>query len=218
MIDIGTAGAKSGLRSTFTVDPGFRGQLGGYNLKILGASRDTVYTLDEEFRLSGFNTSFRKTAQRLGGRLWLRGYGLGFPVLEGFSGFYAEHYGKVYGRCLAEGETHAAVYGFATPRVYLWYKESVKPLREGVGLIVNHRRLRSIKVSEAPSFDPNRHLSPDELVLQCCHCDRVRNYLEKELWEWVPDLPVEPTIQLSHGLCPHCLDTYYGDLLPSGQE
>ena len=32
-------------------------------------------------------------------------------------------------------------------------------------------------------------------------------------WEWLPDLSGVPDLELSHGLCPHCLDTYYGDLL-----
>jgi len=205
---------RSRSRSGFTVDRGFRAHLIGFNLSRLGASRDTVYVVDKELQIRGFNHTFERSARRLDDRDWLRHYGLGFPVLEGFTSFYGDHYGRIYLRCLAEGVSHTAVYGCATPLAFRWYRESVKPLAGGAGLLITHRLLASTRRSEAPCFDQKVHRNADGLVLQCCHCERIRNIELENRWEWLPDLPADLELGLSHGLCPHCLDTYYGDLIP----
>lgn len=200
-------------RSAFVVDPDYRARLGGCDLTRFGRSRDTIYVLDSQLRMRGYNASYARVARRIGGRPWLRSYGLGFPVLEGFTGFYAEHYGRVYRHCLAEGAPYAAVYGCATPESFGWYREAVSQLATGDGLLVRHQLLESIERDEAADYDERAHRNDDGLVLQCCHCERVRDNRRPDAWEWLPDLRAIPDLELSHGLCPHCLDTYYGDLL-----
>ncbi|MEZ5278704.1 MAG: PAS domain-containing protein [Opitutaceae bacterium] len=204
-----------GNRSTFTVDPEFRDHLLGYRLGRLGESLDSVYVLDRDFRIRGMNAAYRKAALRAGGRKWLRRYGLGFPVLEAFMGFYAEHYRRIYHRCLEDGRPYGALYGGEAGRVYRWYRETIQPLHDRSGLLVTHHLLQTIRRSEASRFQPEVHRSSDGLVLQCCHCQRVRNCLKSGLWEWLPDLALAcPDSDISHGLCPRCVDAYYRDFLP----
>lgn len=204
---------SSHSRAAFTVAPDFRACLSGCDLARLGASRDIVFAVDRELRLCGYNAAYARSARRLGGRRWLQRYGIGFPLLEGFTGFYAEHYARVYRRCLVEEMPYAALYGCATPQSFGWYRESVSPLGKGEGLLITHHLLESIRRSAAVSFDPRVHRGEDGLVLQCCHCERIRNNGRKNQWDWLPDLKDGPDMDISHGLCPHCLDTYYGDLL-----
>lgn len=206
---------KSGHnQSGFTMDAEFAACMAGCNLPRLGASRDIVFAVDKQLRLRGYNAAYARSARRLGGRRWLQRYGLGFPLLEGFTGFYAEHYERVYSRCLNEEMPYAALYGCATPKSFGWYRESVSPLAKGDGLLITHHLLELTRRSAAAVYDEKVHRGEDGLVLQCCHCERIRNYARKNHWDWLPDLPADPGLELSHGLCPHCLDTYYGDLLP----
>ena len=206
---------KSGRnRPGFTVDPSFSNFMSGCNLPRLGASRDIVLALDKQLSLRGYNAAYARSARRLGGRRWLQRYGVGFHVLEGFTGFYAEHYERIYRRCLTEDMPYAALYGCATPQFFGWYRESVTPLGSGDGLLVTHHLLELIRRNAASSFDQELHRGEEGLVLQCCHCERIRNAGGDNLWDWVPDLPDDLGLDVSHGLCPQCLDTYYGDLLP----
>lgn len=201
-------------QSGFIVAPDFADCLSGSNLIRLGASRDTVLAVDKELILRGYNAAYVRSARRLGGRRWLQRYGLGFRLLEGFTGFYAEHYERIYSRCVMEELPYAAVHGCATPKFFGWYRESVSVLGKGDGLLITHRLLELTRRSAAAVFDEKLHRGEDGLVLQCCHCERIRNYGGKNRWEWLPELPKELGLEVSHGLCPHCLDTYYGDLLP----
>ena len=204
-------------RSRFTTDPAFREHLSGCNLRWLGASRDTVYVLDRRFRLRGYNETYRRLGMAEGGKGWMRRHGLGFPVFEGFSGFYADHYRRTYLRCLETGESHGALHGGATPVDYRWYRETVRPLGRRAGLLITHHLLQTIPVADAARYDPEEHRSADGLVLKCCHCSRVRNCRKPGYWEWLPGLETQVDEELSHGLCPRCLNTYYREFLPPGR-
>lgn len=209
-----TGRLKPPLGERFSVEGSFREHLSGCNLVRLGASRDTVYALDRDLRIRGYNDAFHKLGLREGGRGWLRRHGLGSSVLEVFSGFYAEHYGRVYRRCLETGESHGALYGGPTPTDYRWFRETVRPLSERAGLLIRHHLLQVVPIAEANRYDADVHRSRDGLVLLCCHCQRVRNCRRSDLWEWVPNLKTQVDEELSHGICPRCLDTYYREFLP----
>jgi hypothetical protein len=196
----------------FTVDPTFRHYLTGYDLRRLGASRDTVYLLDETLCIRGFNSEYVRFARRNGGRDLLRHYGLGAAVLEGFTAFYAAHYRSVYQRCLDEKRPYTAVYGSPSSRAFRRFRQTVEPLETGIGLLVSHRLIESLVCSETDRFDPQVHLSPDGLILKCCHCHRVRNHRVRSCWDWLPGGTVAAGHETSHGICPQCLDTYYSVL------
>jgi hypothetical protein len=130
-------------------------------------------------------------------------------------GFYADHYRRIYARCLLTRRPFGSIYGGASPRSYRWYRETVQPLHDGSGLLVTHHLLQALPRTEAGRYDAGVHRNPDGLVLQCCHCGRVRNERKPGLWEWLPELEDDcPEDAISHGICPRCLDTYYQDLLP----
>ncbi|RKX33163.1 MAG: hypothetical protein DRP71_10840 [Verrucomicrobia bacterium] len=196
----------------FTVDPIFRSRLAGYDLRRLGASRDTIYLLDAALCIRGFNSEYERFARRNGGRSLMRHYGLGAAVLDGFTAFYAAHYRDVFRRCLDERRPYSKVHVSSSPRAFRRYRETIEPLREGLGLLVSHRLVETMVRSEAGSFDPLVHLSPDGLILQCCHCHRIRNHRLKGRWDWLPDETDDSRFGVSHGLCPQCLNTYYPNL------
>ena len=150
----------------FTVDPIFRHHLTGYDLRRLGASRDTVYLLDEGLCIRGFNSEYVRFARRNGGRDLLRHYGLGAAVLEGFTAFYAAYYRSVYQRCLDENRPYSTVYGSPSSRAFRRFRQTVEPLDTGIGLLVSHRLIESLVCSETDRFDPQVHLSPDGLILK----------------------------------------------------
>jgi hypothetical protein len=67
----------------FTVAPIFRCQLGGYNLRLIGASWDTIYLLDAALCIRGYNAEYERFALRNGGVGMLRRFGLGSYVIGG---------------------------------------------------------------------------------------------------------------------------------------
>lgn len=196
----------------FTVDPIFRCHLAGYDLRRLGASRDTVYLIDAAFCVRGFNAEYVRFARRNGGQDLLRQYGLGAAVLEGCTDFYAAHYRAIYRRCLDEQRPYSNVYASPSPRAFCRFRETVEPLRGGLGLLVSHRLVESLVRSEAAGFDPRIHLSPDGLILKCCHCHRIRNHGVNGRWDWLPGQTGASRHETSHGLCTQCLNTYYSVL------
>jgi len=206
---IGRKPIRTRRACVFTVDPSFSAQLTGYDLSRLGASRNTIYLLDDALCLRGFNAEYERFARRNGGRNLLRRYGLGAAVLEGFTSFYAAHYRRIYRRCLEGHRVYTNVYACSSPRAFRRIRETAEPLKGGAGLIVSHRLIESVARSGAKPFSPGVHLSPDGLILQCCHCQRIRNYGKPRQWDWLPE---PPPLDISHGLCPQCMDTYYCEL------
>ena len=201
---------------SFTVDPIFRCHLAGYDLRRLGASRDTIYLLDAALRIRGFNAEYVRYARRNGGRGLLQRYGLGAAVLEGFTAFYAAHYRDVFRACLDERRPCSNFCFVSSVRAFGRFRQTIEPLKNGNGLLVSHRLVESTVRSEAKGFDPLVHLSGDGLVLRCCHCDRIRNHQMKGRWDWLPDEAGDPRYETSHGICPQCRDTYYPSLATAG--
>jgi hypothetical protein len=47
------------------------------------------------------------------------------------------------------------------------------------------------------------------VLVACSHCRRFRSPSEPRSWHWVPDYVRNPPQNVSHGLCPVCLEHYY---------
>jgi len=171
-----------------------------------------VYLLDAAFCLRGFNAEYERSARRNGGGDLLRPYGLGAAVLEGLSAFYAAHYRDIFRRCLDQRRPYSKVYVSSSRRAFRRFRQTIEPVRNGIGLLVAHRLIESVVRSAAENFDPLVHLNPDGLVLRCCHCRRIRNHWVKGRWDWLPDGVDESRYDTSHGICPQCLNTYYSSL------
>ncbi|MDZ7826889.1 MAG: hypothetical protein U5R48_13845 [Gammaproteobacteria bacterium] len=57
--------------------------------------------------------------------------------------------------------------------------------------------------------EPASYLDEHGLLHQCAHCRRMANQTEPARWDWVPAWVEAPPPNLSHGICPLCLEYYF---------
>ena len=51
--------------------------------------------------------------------------------------------------------------------------------------------------------------SAEGVLVQCCHCRRVRRIEEPMVWDWVPAWLTAGPEGTSHGLCEPCVGFHY---------
>lgn len=52
------------------------------------------------------------------------------------------------------------------------------------------------------------YVDGNELISMCSHCRRTQR-TDDGSWEWVPACVAEQADEVSHGLCPVCLEYHY---------
>lgn len=195
----------------FTVETYFYSQVAHLSLRQLGESADTMYLVDDRFRLRGYNTAFTRFAHQNGALELLRRHPLGSDILSAIADSQlVAFYRELFRRCLREHHSVHHRYECSSPDLFREYYQSIYPLPGGAGLLFTNHLIRT---GDHPG--PRRELSQIHLdefgrIVQCGHCRKVRDHSSvDEKWDWVPSLLHQEPDNLSHHLCPACLDHYY---------
>jgi len=86
------------------------------------------------------------------------------------------------------------------------------PSGELAGLSAVYTMLREAPISESyppVARDAGRYRAANGLIRQCSCCRRVRDPGEPNAWDLVPALVVSRHPDVSHGICPVCVELHY---------
>jgi hypothetical protein len=186
-------------------------------LDVLERARDTSFALSEPLDIIYCNSAWDRFAQENGGSQEMQGRSvisknlLDFvtPELRGF-------YSSLFARARAIGQPVDHDYECSTASAFRLYRMRVYPLAPGHGFVV----LNSLRVEhphDRIARPPDDAIYTDSagLMHMCANCRRTRRTSPSppDVWDWVPTYLDRNLANVSHGICPVCLEYYYGPFI-----
>jgi hypothetical protein len=176
-------------------------------LATLESSEAVIYATDPELRLIYANPGWDRFATTNGAphlvRTQLRREG----VLEVIRGPLREFYGDRFAEALRTSKPVEHAFECSSADVRRNFQMRILPLRNNGLLVIN-----SLTAEEATPLgrvgNPEEYLDENRLINMCSHCRRTQR-MDNGVWEWVPAFVKHQPADVSHGLCPVCLEYHY---------
>ncbi len=173
-----------------------------------------VYALDADLRILYCNAAWSEFASANKGETANAGSVLGTPVLEAMSEPLKSFYKSAFGEVRQTGQPWEKCYECSSPELFRRFRMRVRFLPEWDILLVSSSL--ELEYPHGPGrqsrvFDPAFHQNRDGFVAMCSSCRRTRQ-AGRELWDWVPELVEKMPRNVTHGLCPVCLDYFLGTI------
>ncbi len=166
----------------------------------------TTYVVSPERTLVRFNPAWAQFARANHGEhvltQWPRHSSLLAAIPEVLRAFYVTHFAAA----CRTGERWEHDYECSSDQVYRRFRMTAYPF--GDFLVVSHALLVERAHDRQASAAGDGYLH-DGVVVMCSHCRLVRRAPPATAWDWVPELVAAMPENVSHGLCPPCLEYYY---------
>lgn len=183
-------------------------------LDVLERARDTSFALSEQLDITYCNSAWDRFAQENGGNLELQGRNVISKNLLAFvAAELRDFYNGLFARARAIGQPVDHDYECSSAPIFRLYRMRVYPLAPDHGFVV----LNSLRVEHphdriARPPDDAVYTDSAGLMHMCANCRRTRraNPSLPQVWDWVPSYLDRTLSNVSHGICPVCLEYYYG--------
>lgn len=189
--------------------------LADFNKDSLANHNDPIVGLWPDFRMAYFNPAWFVFARDNDGepvitRDWTLGRSIMDAVPDTLKGFYR----RAWRTCLSTGIAWSHDYECSSAGLYRLFHQRVYPLGRGEGLLVVHSQRQesphAAKDRPESDFASSHYVDRNGFVHQCANCRRIENLTKRpNRWDWVPTLVETPHAQVSHSICPICLDFYH---------
>lgn len=193
-------------------DSNFAELLKNYFPERLLTSEDTIYGLRPDLTLSYFNEGWTQFARDNGGepaisRDWPIGRNFQEAIPLELRPFFEVHFEK----CLDEHCPWDHQYDCSSPSKCRRFLMRAYPLKSGQGiLVVNSPIYESGSNCEASEIDEEQYRTAEGLIIQCCHCRRIRRRSTKKAWDKISEWATHFPRNTSHGVCEPCFGHFYG--------
>jgi hypothetical protein len=180
----------------------------------LESDPSVIYALDADFRIRYCNAAWDAFALANGGAQWVRGNVKGRNLFEFVSGGLADYYKRSFAEVLRTGKPWHTAYECSSAEAERRFTMHVHPTSGTKGLLVvnslvvqhPHRRKTADAIRTV-------YREPSGQIVMCSNCRRTRRAGSGGVWDWVPAFVASHLPEVSHGLCPPCLECYYPGLL-----
>ncbi len=196
-----------------------------FTLQHLDAHPGSIYALDPDGRIVFVNSGWETFARDNGGQPGIaERWGVGSNYFDALAPALAAFYRKLFVRVPGFGGTLIPTsheYECSSATLYRRFAMSIYALPRQLGHVVVNSLL--VERPHDPERTPHAPLDAayvdhNGLIHQCAHCRRVRHLRDTGRWDWVPDWVEHPQPNVSHGLCPVCMDYYSLDSATHGIE
>ncbi len=187
----------------------FNDLLAPFDVAALDDEPSAVYGVTEDLRLCYMNPAWHSFA-RANGAAWSDGaWGIGARIIDATPAALWPAYERLFDQARANRVVVDHEYECSSPTTFRWFRMRVHPCASGAFLIVNTLLRISDHVHPSmPAVDAS-YRNGKGLIVQCCHCRRVRWDGPPTRWDWVPDYVASPPRGTSHGICRMCFDSHY---------
>jgi hypothetical protein len=179
----------------------------------LDASPLISYVLNSSYRIVYCNAAWDRFATENGAPELTQGAVLGTDFRRTLGGDLLPFYLQAIDQVAQTGAVWEWVYECSSPELFRKFQMRVQPLQKAGWLVTNAR------VVERPHIDAvraslNDYASEYDLITICSNCRRSRRIDRPTEWDFVPTHLDRGLTNISHGLCPLCLEYFY----PKEQE
>lgn len=184
---------------------------------------ESIFAIDQDGYLIYVNAAWHRFASSNGGQpaiadRWSLGANYFAAIPPPLNTFYR----NLIRQAPAYGEGTAPLshcYECSAAMVFREYNMLIYALPDQRGhLIVNSRvveRPHDPLTHAARQPDLASYLDPHGLMHQCAHCRRMEHQLDQSRWDWIPEWVEAPQPNISHGICPVCVEYYFPEVSES---
>ena len=178
-------------------------------ISALNASPLVSYAIDGNLRLVYRNLAWdmfaaENNAPELVGELAL-GIDLHDVIGRDLLPFYLQAFNLV---CQTGAEWNW-LYQCSSPQVFRNFRMRIQPLRPTGWLLISNARVVERPHSIPVAYGLQSYVSVDGQITMCSHCRCSRKTDQPSQWDFVPAHFDSNLENISHGLCPVCLEYFY---------
>lgn len=180
-------------------------------LNVLDESRDVSYVVSEKLQITYCNPAWDCFAREQGGSsAAMAASVVGRDLLEFIPDELKSFYLELFSQARALGKPTNHDYECSSPSVFRLYRLQIYPLRAGAGFVVQNS-LRVERPHDRTSFEPHDAVYKDTngWIHACANCRRTQRASDSAIWDWVPAYVSSHALNITHGVCPMCLEFYY---------
>ncbi len=191
-------------------DPVLSKLLDGLSFQDIDNADDIVFALNAALEITYVNHGWIRFAENNGGDTVSERWSVGSRFMDAIPSFlrpfYREHFAKVF----AENRPWEHQFECSSPDLFRRFHMLSYPLGEAERILVVNSLVQEDPHTEI-LCEPNEGLyrNQEGLVIQCCHCRRVRRNGLNQQWDMVPSWVAAIPPNTSHGLCYPCISYYY---------
>lgn len=175
---------------------------------VLEHSADVIFALDRNLRLVYRNPAWDQFAAENGAPELANNAVIGtdlFQVIgEDLLGFYIAAFERV-GR---EGTIWECLYECSSPQVLRKFRMQIQPLAPS-GYLVRNNLVSEQPQPSSAALDSAEYVNSNSLIVVCMHCRCSQRVTPPFYWEFVPAHLERGLPNVSHSLCPVCLEYFY---------
>lgn len=186
----------------------FKDWFAPFDVAALDDETSTVYGITADMRLAYMNPAWHSFAQA-NGAAWDGAWGIGARIIDATPAPLQPAYERLFDQAKANRVVVEHEYECSSPTTYRRFRMRVHPCNSGGFLVVNMLLRTSEHIQPAMTAVDASYRNGDGLIVQCCHCRRVRRDGPPTGWDWVPDYVAMPPGGISHGICGTCFDYHY---------
>lgn len=194
------------------LDPNFSTEELTLDLDGFRESEDSIFILDAQLQIRGYNEAYRSFALGNHGSDLLDRFPFGSELVTAIDDPHlATYYRASYYEVLKQGKPFHHEYECSSSTTFRKFFQTVYPLGNGKGLLTtNHLALSHTHERINITLNPE-HFNSNGFIVMCSHCRKTRNHARdpREQWDWIPSLIDQNHTDCSHTLCPYCLEHYY---------
>jgi hypothetical protein len=180
-------------------------------LAVLNASPHACYVVSELLDITYCNPAWDRFAREQGGTASvMTGNIVSRNLMEFIAPDLQGFYRELFSQARAQGRPISHDYECSSASVFRLYHMQIYPLQPGNGFVVENS-LRVERPHDRVPFEPNAGLYQDRhgIIHSCANCRRTRRVSDLAVWDWVPAYLESRELNISHGVCPMCLEFYY---------
>ncbi len=200
-------------------NPSFRKILGSFPELPIETHPAPVYGVWKDLSLAYFNPAWFTFANENQGEPSISlEWKLGRNLLEAVTGHLKDFYADFFQACLQDGENplrpNQFLYECSSPEIYRRYLMTLYPVGRKEGVLVVNALVQERPHAPSAVKQHEMHLSfyynnANGIIHQCAHCRKVKNVKENDRWDWVSEYVKTIPANISHDICPICLEYYY---------
>ena len=181
----------------------------------LDASPLISYVSDSQFRIVYCNPAWDRFAienqapELAGGRV------LGSDLRSALGKDLLPFYVQAFDQVRLSGVAWEWIYECSSAELFRKFQMRVLPLQDGGWLLVTNARIVEHLHPPAMQTALDAYRSPQGMITICSHCRRSRRMDHPAEWDFIPSHIERGRTDISHGLCPICLDYFYGPAMTS---
>jgi hypothetical protein len=182
---------------------------------VLYASKDVIFLVDSELRITYCNPAWDTFAMANGGEGVLAEHVIGSNLMSAIAEPLHPLFRDVCRSCREHHLTFDMDYECSTAALYRLLHVKILPLRaSGELAFIHSTRVERPHGVERPAFSATSDYVGDHgIVTLCCHCRRARRQDASSMWDWVPAFLQPERWKITHGMCPVCVSYFYSRYL-----